>query len=142
MKKIDEMRSIIILMKNVDRQITLRFEKQTDISLTRYEILYKLFERGPISQNELKLELKIDQAAITRHLKLLEEQEFVVRQRNSKNNREVLVSLTDTGRGQLNNCQTDKNEFLSQLFDGFSEEEVQQFKHFICRLNTNTEKLQ
>lgn len=129
-------------MKNVDRQVTLRFEKHTNISLTRYEILYKLLERCPISQNELKNELKIDQAAITRHLKLLEENKLVVRQRNSKNNREVLVKLTEEGFNTLENCQKDKNNFLSQLVEGFTEEEVQQLQQFIQLLNHNAEKLQ
>ena len=45
--------------------------------------------------------LKFDPAALTRHFKLLEERGYVQRSRNPKNQREVLVNVTDVARKQL-----------------------------------------
>ncbi len=45
--------------------------------------------------------LKIDQAALTRHFKILEKEGLVERQRNPENQREVLVEATKYAKEQL-----------------------------------------
>ncbi|MGB3102617.1 MAG: MarR family transcriptional regulator, partial [Psychrobacillus psychrotolerans] len=83
----------------------------------------------------------IDQSAITRHLKLLEEQQYVERKRNEKNNREVLVTISDKGRELLEGCTMFKDQFMNDLYDDFSDSDLQQLKQFLTRLNHNVEKL-
>lgn len=82
--KMEQLKQIILLMKTIDRQVTKQFEQQTDISMTRYELLFTLINKGTVSQQILKQALQIDQAAITRHLKLLEDEQLVERKRNEK----------------------------------------------------------
>ena len=43
----------------------------------------------------------LDSAAVTRHLKLLEEKNLVKRERNKENNREVFVEITDKAKNDL-----------------------------------------
>ena len=45
--------------------------------------------------------LKIDQAALTRHFKILEKEGLVERHRNPENQREVLVETTKNAKEQL-----------------------------------------
>lgn len=45
--------------------------------------------------------LKIDQAALTRHFKILETEGLVERHRNPENQREVLVEATKYAKEQL-----------------------------------------
>ena len=45
--------------------------------------------------------LKIDQAALTRHFKILEKESLVERHRNPENQREVLVETTKYAKEQL-----------------------------------------
>ena len=127
-------------MKTIDRQVTKQFEQQTDISMTRYELLYTLVNKGTVSQHVLKQALQIDQAAITRHLKLLEEDQFVVRSRNAQNNREVHVSITKEGRAHLTICKGGKDSFLEKLTEGFSEEELRKFYELLVRLQKNSDQ--
>lgn len=136
-----EMKQIFLMIKNIDRHVTQHFEKRTGISLTRYEILYKLFERGRLCQMKLQHELKIDQAAITRHLKILEEKGLVTRNRNEENNREVLVQITDAGNDILKECYLDKKRFMDELFAEFTEEEMKQLQLLIKKLDCDVEKL-
>lgn len=136
----EHLKQIILLMKTIERQVTKQFEQQTDISITRYELLFTLVNKGTVSQQILKQALQIDQAAITRHLKLLEEEQFVVRNRNQKNNREVLVSITDEGRRQLNCCQEGKNHYLEQLAQDFSQQELEQLVQLLQRLQYNSDQ--
>lgn len=136
----EHLKQIILLMKTIERQVTKQFEQQTDISMTRYELLFTLVNKGTVSQQVLKRALQIDQAAITRHLKLLEDEQFVVRNRNKKNNREVLVSITAEGRRQLNCCQEGKNLYLEQLARDFSQQELEQFIQLLQRLQYNSDQ--
>jgi DNA-binding MarR family transcriptional regulator len=136
----EQLKQIILLMKMVDRQVTKQFEQQTEISMTRYELLYTLVNKGTVSQHVLKQALQIDQAAITRHLKLLEEEQFVERSRNVQNNREVLVSITDKGRTHLTLCQGGKDSYLEKLTASFSEEELHQLYTLLVRLQKNSDQ--
>lgn len=135
----EQMKQLILLMKTIDRQVTMQFEKQTDISMTRYELLYTLLDVGTVSQQVLKHAVQIDQAAITRHLKLLEEERFVVRSRNADNNREVLVSLTEEGRARLLHCQIEKDIYFKQLASQFSEEDLQMLQTLLGKLKGNSD---
>lgn len=128
------------MFKNLDRQVTLNFEKRTGISLTRYEMLYTLSERGKLSQIELQQSLKIDQAAITRHLKILEEKSYVIRNRNEQNNREVIVQITDAGKKTLEHCILDQKQFFEELYYGFTEQEIEQLQTLVKKLIDNSEK--
>lgn len=138
---LDDKKQMIMMLKRLDRHVTQIFEKRTDISLTRYEILVSLIKNGNVTQKVLQQSLAIDQAAITRHLKLLEEQQFVERKRNEKNNREVLVNISDKGRALLEGCTMFKDQFLNDLYQDFSDSELQQLKQFLTRLNHNVENL-
>lgn len=136
-----EMKQIFLMFKSMERHVTQHFEKRLGISLTRYEILHKLLEMGLLSQIGLQQEMKIDQAAITRHLKILEGKGFVTRNRNEQNNREVIVQITEAGKDILRNCDVDKNQFIAELFGGFSEQEVKQLQILVKKLDHNVEKL-
>ena len=83
-----EVSQLLCQLKVLDQKITKVFEEQVGLSLTRYELLMILKERQPCLQTEIQEHLKIDSGAVTRHLKILEEKQYVTRQRNPENNRE------------------------------------------------------
>ena len=140
-KSFKEIKQTLLMLQSIDRRVAQNFEKRTGISFTRYEMLHTLFERAQLSQIELQQTLKIDQAAITRHLKILEEKNFVVRNRNKQNNREVIVEITDAGISILENCDLDKNQFIDELFNGFTDQEIKQLQILVKKLIDNTEML-
>ena len=137
-KSYKEIKQTLLMLKSLDRRIAQNFEKKTGISLTRYEMLNTIFERAQLSQIELQQTLKIDQGAITRHLKILEEKKFVLRNRNKQNNREVIVQITDAGIATLGDCDLGKNEFIDELFNGFTDQEIQQLQTLVKKLIDNT----
>lgn len=92
---------LLYRLRLADQTITQLFEKQLGISLTRYQILQFLLEQAPCNQIAVQERLKIDQAALTRHFKILEMGGYVIRSRNPENQREVLVDVTDFAREQL-----------------------------------------
>ena len=98
MAKIHE---LLYQVRLADQIITQLFEKQLGISLTRYQILQFLLQKSPCNQIAVQEKLQIDQAALTRHFKVLESENYVNRERNPINQREVLVELTQEAKNQL-----------------------------------------
>ena len=96
-----EMHELLYQLHLVDQTITQLFEKQLGISLTRYQILQFLLQKSPCTQIAVQEKLRIDQAALTRHFKILESEGYVSRNRNPINQREVLVELTQEAQNQL-----------------------------------------
>ncbi len=131
---------ILFLLKSLGNQITQNFEKKTGLSLTRYEMLVLLSEHETVLQSELQQFVNIDQAAITRHLKILEQHEFVERKRNPKNNREVLVQITEKGKTMFLNCSPGKKEVTEQLYNGISSEKIITLGETLQLLYDNSKK--
>ena len=96
-----EIHELLYRLHLVDQTITQLFEKQLGISLTRYQILQFLLQKSPCNQTAVQEMLQIDQAALTRHFKILESEGYVSRKRNPANQREVLVELTQEAKNRL-----------------------------------------
>ena len=96
-----EVHDLLYQVRLTDQIITQLFEKQLGISLTRYQILQFLLQKSPCNQIAVQEKLEIDPAALTRHFKVLESENYVSRERNPINQREVLVELTQEAKNQL-----------------------------------------
>lgn len=96
---------LLYQLKLANQKMTTLFEQDTGFSITRYELLLFLRESGSCSQTVLQTQLQIDSAAVTRHLKLLEEANYVRRERNPENQREVFVKLTEEAKEALAHCE-------------------------------------
>ena len=96
-----EIHDLLYQLRLADQSMTQLFERQLGISLTRYQILCFLIDQSPCNQIAVQERLKIDQAALTRHFKILEKEGLVERHRNPENQREVLVEATKYAKEQL-----------------------------------------
>ncbi|NQJ22071.1 MarR family transcriptional regulator [Streptococcus suis] len=92
---------LLYQVKLADETVTSLFEKGLGISLTRYQLLTNLLDQAPCSQQDLQEKLRIDRAAITRHLKILEDKGYIQRERNPENQREMLVQPTQYAANEL-----------------------------------------
>ncbi|MGO2628303.1 MAG: MarR family winged helix-turn-helix transcriptional regulator [Enterococcus italicus] len=106
---------LLYQLKLATQETMTKFERETGFSITRYELLLFLQEQGECTQTVLQNELQIDSAAVTRHLKLLEEKGYVVRKRNSENNREVFVKPTSKALTDLTTCQNEHEQTQANL---------------------------
>ena len=129
-----EISRLLYQIKLTNQEINTLFEKETGFSLTRYEMLMFLKEKGICSQNQIQTELKIDSAAITRHLKILEQKGYVIRERNADNNREVFVQLSDKAIKDLEACGKKHDQGKSSLSLSLSDEEAEQLSILLNKL--------
>ncbi|GEO70603.1 MarR family winged helix-turn-helix transcriptional regulator [Levilactobacillus acidifarinae] len=133
---INELVDLLYQLKLADLNVTSLFKTQTGFNLTRYVILLFLKKNGTVTQGCIQRKLQIDNAAVTRHLKDLEEQGHVTRKRNPENNREVIVALTPATQDDLQHCgKTPEDKFLLALFGGqFTPQEISQLADLLQRL--------
>ncbi|CAK1240921.1 DNA-binding transcriptional regulator [Fructobacillus tropaeoli] len=131
---------LLYQVKLVDQQITKNFENQVGFSLTRYALLMFLRKTCPCSQHQIKDALGIDNAAITRHLKVLEENGYVVRKRNEANNREVFVSLTEQAVAELDHCEQEYQAKESNNLNLLTDVEMNQLLNLLNKLDLQLSK--
>ncbi|WP_214700604.1 MULTISPECIES: MarR family transcriptional regulator [unclassified Exiguobacterium] len=131
-----EISRLLYQIKLAEQNVASSFERETGFSLTRYEMLQIVKERGVCSQRVIKEEMKIDNAAITRHLKILEEKGYVVRERNAENHREMFVRVTEKAEQDLGHCERDEraNHLVLQAL---SDEEIHHLSGLLQTLNSH-----
>jgi len=73
--------------------------KEIGITYPQYLVLLVLWSSNPSSASKIGIKLKLDLATITPILQKLESMGFIVRSRSEKDNRVVIVSLSEKGVG-------------------------------------------
>ena len=71
---------------------------ELDLTYPQYLVLLVLWEEGEQTVNQLGEKLRLDSGTLTPLLKRLEQKEIVARTRSAKDERVVLISLTEAGR--------------------------------------------
>lgn len=138
--ELKEISQLLYQLKLANQEMTSIFEKATGFSLTRYELMRILVCKGKCSQTQLQAALRIDSAAVTRHLKQLEEKNYVVRKRNEKNNREVFVEVTTKAQEELERCAHARHSEQDGLDIGLTEDEEEQLLSLLTKLTNNRGK--
>lgn len=123
-------------IKILERKVADIFEKKLEISLTRFQIIKYLYEVEIATPKQISQILKIDAAAITRHLKKLEEGGYVRKRRNEDNNREVLVKITQFSKSKIDQCfkETDVRTLIDEEF---TDEDFKRLGILLNKLNNN-----
>lgn len=133
---------IIHQLYEINKRVMPKFERCTGISQSRLELLHKLFEVEEISQTALQKKVNIDHAAVTRHLKQLEERGTVVRRKNPDDNRVTFVRLTEEGRRRIEGYCKEKKRFIEDVLQGVSENDRSHLAELLAHIQKNVEKIQ
>ena len=123
-------------LKILEIKVANIFEKRLEISLTRFQIIKYLYEVEVATPKQIAQLLEIDAAAITRHIKILEEGGYIKKRRNEQNNREVFVALTQYSKNKVDQCvkETDIREFIGPEF---TKEDFKQLVILLNKFNNN-----
>ena len=126
-------------IKILERKVADIFEKKLEISLTRFQIIRYLYEVEVATPKQIAQILKIDAAAITRHLKKLEEGGYVRKRRNEDNNREVLVEITQFSKSKIDQC-VKETDVRTLIDEEFTDEDFKQLGILLNKFNNNNIK--
>ncbi|MCD5324484.1 MULTISPECIES: MarR family winged helix-turn-helix transcriptional regulator [Pontibacillus] len=141
-KQYEEEERIILQLNEIYKQMSPKFERCTGISQSRLEVLHKLMEVDEINQTDLRRQVNIDSAAVTRHLKQLDEKGIVARRKNPEDNRVTFVKLTEEGRSKIQRYCQEKETFISQVFEGFSAQERSVLSDLLTRVQNNVHDIE
>ena len=114
--------------------------REIGIHRTQHRILMRLArcEKLP-SQKELAEHLDVTPAAVCGALKKIEEDGYVERTLG-QDNRYNELKITEKGRALVAKTRKLFSETYSLMFDGFSEEELDNYISYLGRLQTNIKK--
>lgn len=98
-------------------------------------ILKNLVLHGSMTQSELAEILQIRPQSLTVAMQKLEEQGYVLRERDPKNRRQVLVSVTEEGKKHSGQLDTERESTAKKLLQVLSEEEKKQMYELLLRIN-------
>jgi len=132
-----EVRDCIELLYNLkilDKKLIDLFEKKIGISLTRFQIIKYLHEVSFTTSKQLAQSLEIDAAAITRHLRILEQEGYVIKRRNESNNREVFVELSQKALDEIGRCEKETN-VRDLIGEEFTTEDLQNLVQLLNKFN-------
>ena len=121
-------------MKILDKKLIDLFEKKIGISLTRFQIIKYLHEVSFTTTKQLAQSLEIDAAAITRHLRILEQEGYVIKRRNEFNNREVFVELSQKALDEIGRCEKETN-VRDLIGEEFTTEDLQNLVQLLNKFN-------
>lgn len=134
-----EVRDCIELLYNLkilDKKLINLFEKKIGISLTRFQIIKYLHEVSFTTSKQLAQSLEIDAAAITRHLRILEQEGYVIKRRNEFNNREVFVELSQKALDEIGRCEKETN-VRDLIGEEFTTKDLQNLVQLLNKFNKN-----
>ena len=134
-----EVRDCIELLYNLkilDKKLIDLFEKKIGISLTRFQIIKYLHEVSFTTAKQLAKSLEIDAAAITRHLRILEQEGYVIKRRNEFNNREVFVELSQKALDEIGHCEKETN-VRDLIGEEITTEDLQNLVQLLNKFNKN-----
>ncbi|MFT8319960.1 MAG: MarR family transcriptional regulator [Bacillus sp. (in: firmicutes)] len=125
----------------LNKELNTKFETCLGASPSRIEMLQQLYHVEEISQTDLQKMVKIDHAAVTRHLKQLEATEMISRRKKAEDNRVTLVCLTKHGRNVIEASLKEKEQFIRQTLNEFSEQEMQLLLKMLSKIGDNVSKV-
>ena len=96
-----------------------RFQRE-GLSATQFTLLNVLDPRGPTTVNALARRLNVHPATIVRTLDVLEQRLLINRTRNTRDRREVHVTLTEQGRAIQNSARGDFGRSITDIFSAMS----------------------
>ena len=123
-------------LKILDKKLLDLFEKKIGISLTRFQIIKYLHKSSFSTSKQISQSLEIDAAAVTRHLKILEKDGYVIKRRNENNNREVLVELSEKAHEEIRRCERETT-VQDIIGNEFTEKDLKDLVSLLKKFNEN-----
>jgi DNA-binding MarR family transcriptional regulator len=105
-----------------------QLQQDCELSLSDYDVLVALTERGPLRINELGEALAWEQSRLSHQLRRMRGRGLVARQGSDDDRRGAIVELTDGGRAALELAAPGHVELVrSAMFDGMSAAQLRAF---------------
>ncbi|MEN3535048.1 MarR family transcriptional regulator [Microbispora sp. ZYX-F-249] len=110
------------------------------LSMANAAVLLTLAEGGPLSQKDLTRLARVEQPTMAEMLSRMERDGLVCRQRNPRDRRGSLFSVTDMARGHLDLVREALLQGERDVLAGLTEEEAEQLIGLLRRVADNVDR--
>ena len=126
---IDDLQMLYHLIRRASHPV-----KRAEMTPEQHWLLRLLRRRGTLSIGELAEILGVTGSSVTTACKRLEKVGFVTRERQSDDERKVMVMLTEQGNEQIEAWQQRRREFLQTLLVPLDEEQQATLQNLLERI--------
>jgi len=120
------------LIHELFRQLYL--EKRNSRHTTQGKILKILYKKGDLSQKEMQEILHIQSGSISEIINKLENKSLLIRQKDEKDRRKVILHLTDKGKEDVEAYTQQYQNDVMQYFDVLNAEEKESLEKILQKL--------
>jgi len=118
----------------VEQVLRVRFRENFGMSLPQFDVMAQLSRSSePQTMSELSRQLVVTSGNITGLVDRLAESGYVVRKPSKTDRRVQYVHLESKGRKELENMANAHEHWLTELFEGLRDEELQEFNALLER---------
>lgn len=144
MKKEKE-RDIGLLLKQINKQIKKRFDKdlqEYDLTLSQSRVLFFLGFRKEekTSLKDIEEHLQVTHPTVVGIVKRLEEKGFVITESDSADRRVKLVFITEKTKGMIQDIDKRGKMMDKKLLKGFSDQEIRELRRMLSIIEHNLEE--
>lgn len=120
-------------IRYMDNQI-----QKEDIHSGEFPFLLVLNKKDKITQKEIADSLRTSESLVTRVLKKLEKNNYIIREVDSKNKRKKIITITQKGREISEKIIVHQNNWEKAVLNFLKDDEKKQFKKNLKQLLINT----
>ncbi len=119
----------------------IRHARESDLSLSQVNTLFRLYHHGPNPINDLADHLGITMAAVSQLLNQLIDKDYILRSTSPSDRRVKLIALTDKGSLAVKESIKARHAWVEDLAQLFTSSEKEQILPFLELLNDRTRQL-
>lgn len=128
----DLSRNLEKLVHELFRQLYLK--KRNSGNMTQGKILKLLYKKGDISQKDMQNRLQIQSGSMSEIINKLESRELLIRQRDEKDKRKMILHLTEKGKNDVEHYTQNYQNDVIQYFDVLTCEEKENLEKILQKL--------
>jgi DNA-binding MarR family transcriptional regulator len=113
------------------------FERYTGTAVIRWRVLNLLHKAGQQTQKQICHSTELDGWTVTRTVKALEEEGYVTRRADPRDNRLTQVQLTAKGQALYLAIEGRRGDFMAHALQGLSQKEQHLLDDLLVRIESN-----
>lgn len=125
------------MMRIIDKKVS-----ATQVYRSQHQVLMHIAHHPNATQTEIAEWMDISPAALAVSLKKLEKGGYIIRSADASDERKKHIEMTELGSEIVAESHRMFREIETQMFSGFSEEEIENLNHYMNRMLENIRNIQ
>jgi MarR family transcriptional regulator, organic hydroperoxide resistance regulator len=141
--KMEKLREGGFLISKINQISARIFDKKlkasaiNDLNTAQGRIIFSLWQKDNIPINELSRQTALGKTTLTSMLDRLEQAGYVNRKADEKDQRKVIVSLTEKGKSLESGYKTLSQEMTALFYQDLSERQIEEFERALKKILLN-----